>query len=348
MRLIIHAPNIHSGGGRALLLSLLQSIEKRHACHIIVDERLVMDEQRFAGVVAKRVAPNIRGRLSAENWLRQFALSDDVVLCFGNLPPLFSLAASVSVFLQNRLLVDDFPTKEFSFRTQLRIFAERCWLRAKSKSVRHFLVQTPTMKRMVLNQLGLDAIVAPFLIGNGKVARANLQALDGARKSPCLFDFLYVASGEPHKNHIRLIEAWVLLAVDNVRPVLCLTLPLETNQRLCELIDDAKSKYNLNIINMGALPFERIQLLYKETKALIFPSMLESLGLPLIEARNAGLPIIASELDYVRDLLDPEESFDPHSPLSIARSIKRFLGVEEKHFQFLEPATFINSLFEKC
>ncbi len=59
--------------------------------------------------------------------------------------------------------------------------------------------------------------------------------------------------------------------------------------------------------------------------ALIFPSKTESLGLPLIEAASAGLPIIASELDFVRDVCVPNETFDPYSSTSISRAVKRLL-----------------------
>ena len=65
--------------------------------------------------------------------------------------------------------------------------------------------------------------------------------------------------------------------------------------------------------------------MYRRVDALIYPSFAESLGLPLIEARQARLPILASELDYVRDVIDPEESFDPMSSVSIARAVKRFM-----------------------
>ena len=51
--------------------------------------------------------------------------------------------------------------------------------------------------------------------------------------------------------------------------------------------------------------------------------------MPLIEARRIGLPILASELDYVRDVLDPEEVFDPDSPVSIARAVKRFMKIKQ-------------------
>jgi len=51
--------------------------------------------------------------------------------------------------------------------------------------------------------------------------------------------------------------------------------------------------------------------------------------------------VLASERDYVRDLLDPEQSFDPLSPTSIARAVKRFLGRAEEPIMLLDAASFV-------
>jgi len=36
---------------------------------------------------------------------------------------------------------------------------------------------------------------------------------------------------------------------------------------------------------------------------LVFPSYIETFGLPLIEASNFGLPILVSDLDYAREVI---------------------------------------------
>jgi glycosyltransferase involved in cell wall biosynthesis len=96
------------------------------------------------------------------------------------------------------------------------------------------------------------------------------------------------------------------------------------------------------------LPHDQIKLLYGQVQALIFPSTFESFGLPLIEARQAGLPVLAPELDYVRDVLDPEQAFNPESPLSIARAVKRFLGFNDEPLALMDAADFMKSILEKC
>ena len=102
----------------------------------------------------------------------------------------------------------------------------------------------------------------------------------------------------------------------------------------------------MNIFNLGLISEGEIQDLYLNAMALIFPSTLESFGIPLIEARDAGLVIVASELDYVRDIVDPEFTFDPVSPLSIARAVKRFLGEKEETLRLLDARGFLDTAFK--
>jgi glycosyltransferase involved in cell wall biosynthesis len=142
------------------------------------------------------------------------------------------------------------------------------------------------------------------------------------------YDFVYVADGEAHKNHRTLLHAWKLLADEGIRPTLALTLTPRDGKLRTE-VDSAKKERRLEIVDLGHLPHGEVLRLYKRAKALIFPSTSESLGLPLIEASRVGLPILAGELDYVRDVCVPCETFDPSSPVSIARAVKRFLGQSE-------------------
>jgi glycosyltransferase involved in cell wall biosynthesis len=79
---------------------------------------------------------------------------------------------------------------------------------------------------------------------------------------------------------------------------------------------------------------------------LIYPSLFESFGLPLLEARQAGLPIIAAELDYVRDIVEPVVSFDPESALSIARAVMRYQGEAVEPSMPPDAASFLLQLTE--
>jgi glycosyltransferase involved in cell wall biosynthesis len=52
---------------------------------------------------------------------------------------------------------------------------------------------------------------------------------------------------------------------------------------------------------MGVLPRTRIVELYRQSNCLIFPSRLESWGMPITEAKAAGKPIMAIDLPYAHE-----------------------------------------------
>jgi len=170
------------------------------------------------------------------------------------------------------------------------------------------------------------------------------RRIEKDRGQTALYDFLYAATGEPHKNHVNLLEAWKLLASDGLYPSLCLTVSESDYPDLVRIVEQSKADHKLNIHNVPARSWSDMQRLYDHSRALVYPSMVESFGLPLLEARQAGLSIIAAEMDYVRDLVDPEESFDPQSPQSIARAIKRFLQIPETPLTVLTSDAFVSRL----
>jgi glycosyltransferase involved in cell wall biosynthesis len=333
----IHATNIHQGGGRTLLSALLRVIKGKVI--LSADKRMPIPSDISESVCVRRVKPSILLRFISEIRLYIETHSEDIVLCFGNLPPLFRLRAHTIVFIQNRYLLEDIPLNGFSFKIRLRLRVERLFFSNRMANTDLYLVQTPTMKRLLETKLRkkVPVMILPFVAEHGGYSRSILQR-DIIRTVS--FDFVYVASGEPHKNHIRLIEAWCLLADEGLFPMLCLTLDCKRFTKLCRLISEARKTRGVKIINFGELSHHDVSELYKNSCAAIYPSKFESFGLPLVEARQANLPILASELDYVRDLIDPEQVFDPDSAISIARAVKRFKGVDEKTLPLVDAVEF--------
>ena len=341
--LYIQAMNVHVGGGRSLLLPLLEAITPEHSIVALVDQRIELPAELPKSLSVIRVPPSVRGRWLAERWLKGVVTANDVVLCFGNLPPLNGLKGRVLVFVQNRLLVEEVSLRTFSLKPRMRLFIERIWLRRYAGHANYFVVQTPSMRRLLATKLRIpeSTIVAwPFTANPTNFSQVSLTTSRQVQTSND-FDFIYPASGDPHKNHRNLVEAWVSLAKDGFFPSLCLTIDTVKYPILWKWIDLETKKTGLKIFNLGFLQHEDLLLTYSRAKALIYPSLLESFGLPLLEAQVAGLPVVAAELDYVRDILSPAQVFDPNSPLSIARAVKRFLGNPESDLKLLNANEFL-------
>ena len=347
-RLIVHATNISQGGGKSLLSALLRALPSDVEVLAQLDRRMKVPADISEAIKIRRVSPSIWKRLLAEWWLARNVKSSDLIICFGSLTPLFKLQGRTSVFIQNRYLIERNSLAEFGLKTRLRLTFERVWLAMTASNADEFIVQSPAMKTaLLLSHLvkKQPVHVRPFIgVSEGYQRTINLQKNGHEDK---IYDFIYVASGEPHKNHRQLIEAWCLLSEQNLFPSLCLTLDENASAELCAWIDMKKNNHGLKLTNVGFIPHDQVLALYSQAQALIYPSRFESFGLPLIEASQAGLPVLAAELDYVRDVLDPVQSFDTDSPGSIARAVKRHLGVEESALPLTDAKKFLQLLLVK-
>lgn len=83
---------------------------------------------------------------------------------------------------------------------------------------------------------------------------------------------------------------------------------------------------------VGLQSRERMEALYRDSDALLFPSLLETWGLPLTEAKRRRLPILAADLPYARESIgtyDRVDFFDPHQAADLAAlMLRRHCGTE--------------------
>ncbi|MDA3790739.1 MAG: glycosyltransferase family 1 protein [Desulfobacula sp.] len=117
--------------------------------------------------------------------------------------------------------------------------------------------------------------------------------------------WLYVANFYPHKNHIRLINAYSDLKKQGQNPwPLVLRGDSGTDTGITkELIKAEIKKLNLDkdVIWLPRLAYHELPLLYSGASALIFPSLFEGCGIPVIEAMACGCPVAVSDIEVVRE-----------------------------------------------
>jgi glycosyltransferase involved in cell wall biosynthesis len=121
----------------------------------------------------------------------------------------------------------------------------------------------------------------------------------------------YPAAEYPHKNHAIFADL-LPLDVTAVIDRLVLTLPTESFA--------SAPKW---LACVGRLNHAECLAEYGQADSLIFPSVLESYGLPLVEAMVMGIPVIAADLPYARVLCGDEGIyFNPDSPESLVEACK--------------------------
>lgn len=140
---------------------------------------------------------------------------------------------------------------------------------------------------------------------------------------------LYPANLWPHKNHHMLV-----LAFHRLRRTYGVTLPLvltgdDIGQRakLEELI--AHFRLREEVHYLGYIPSGDLRVLYAKAVMLVFPSLFEGFGIPLVEAMTLGCPIVAANRTSIPEVVgDAALLFDPRNPDSIAEAVYRVLSDE--------------------
>jgi glycosyltransferase involved in cell wall biosynthesis len=133
----------------------------------------------------------------------------------------------------------------------------------------------------------------------------------------------------PAKNHVRLIEAFEILK-SRKRTGLQLVLA-GADWNGAEQIREraARSPVAKDIVLTGFVALEDIPALYSGCTLMVYPSLFEGFGFPLLEALACGAPVICSNTSSMRELAgDRLATFDPEKPEEIADRMEEALARE--------------------
>jgi glycosyltransferase involved in cell wall biosynthesis len=136
---------------------------------------------------------------------------------------------------------------------------------------------------------------------------------------------LYPAKTWPHKNHLRTFEALAHLRDRRgiVVPLVCTSAPVAgswpTIQGRLEALGLDKQ-----VLFTGYVSQDEMDALFSLAEFLVFPSLFEGLGLPVLEAMHFGLPVVASTVTCLPEIAgDAAVYCDPLSVESIADAVER-------------------------
>lgn len=164
---------------------------------------------------------------------------------------------------------------------------------------------------------------APVLTAYRTPSSADLAAIRHRFALPEAFLF-YPAQTWPHKNHIGLLEALAHLRDQRqlIIPLVCSGSQNDFFPRIRRRVYDLSLEQQVQFVGF-VNPLE-VRCLYQLCRGLIFPTQFEGLGMPLLEAMLAGVPVASSNVTCL-----PEQAgeaallFDPHQPEALAEALYR-------------------------
>jgi glycosyltransferase involved in cell wall biosynthesis len=164
------------------------------------------------------------------------------------------------------------------------------------------------------------------------------------------------------KNLLRIIEAFSSLERKTPANPMKLVITGKRGESYQEIIDlIAKLNLGGKVILTGYIPLEDMPVLLAGAEGLVFPSLDEGFGLPLIEAMACGCPVISSNVSAIPEVVgDAGYLVDPLQSAAIEEAMRRLveepgekerlrrLGLERaKEFSWEKAARQTLDVFEK-
>lgn len=309
----VAASNIHGLGASQLVQSLLPalaSVARNRIGTVFVPEtgplRALAADLGLATQTVRRRLPNAASRVvECLASSRYYPVAGDM-LVLGDLP--LAVLGKQVLLVHRPHLVSGADTG--SAVGNLKVSVSRWLFRRNSRRIHRAVVQSDVVAHDLRdnfpdlgNRIRVIPQPAPQWLAGPIRSRANWVGERPLR-------LFYPASSYPHKNH-RLLYNYLDQFDAAGRALIVLTLDM-----------NEQSFSPSSLMPVGLQNADGMRAQYAQADALLFPSLDESFGLPLVEAMTLGLPIIAADRPYARSLCgETAIYFDPLSAASLNSAI---------------------------
>jgi glycosyltransferase involved in cell wall biosynthesis len=304
--IIINATALKGSGALSILEQFIEEIPPEKYEYIVFTNSTVsvLSSQANVRIIPKKIK-SFRQRFiwdsfGIRNWLKMNKIKPIASLSLQNTNFRINEPVSNFVYFHNAIPLSDGKwslfnkdERELWFYKTIYPFFIRLYLNSRTE----VFVQTRYIKERFSENFNFPLERIHVVIPKIRMEK-NIKTKDYLldKKRVNLF---YPATTFKFKNHYTLIKAIGLLECGIQERI---TLHLTCKElELPFKIDYSSIGFEINF--MGNVAFGKVLQLYEEADALLFPSYIETFGLPLIEAASYGMPIIASDLPFAREAL---------------------------------------------
>jgi glycosyltransferase involved in cell wall biosynthesis len=268
-----------------------------------------------------KVVNNIKGKkwldrirwdlFGIKKWSKKKDIRTDLIISFQNTGVRYYKDIKQLIYLHHSIsFAENINWDFFNKNERILWFYKNIYKRIIKYSIKdnsYIIVQTEWMRNAVIKQFNWDSskifVIKPNLVKIPIEQISNLEFKD--RK----FHIFYPAHKAIYKNHeliirtLRYIKDQKKKIYDNLMIHFTIddNLGNDRNDTIINLIRDLQVNDHIKL--EGKLSYETVLSFYKSCDLMLFPSYIETFGLPLIEAASFGIPILAADMDYSREVM---------------------------------------------
>lgn len=234
------------------------------------------------------------------------------------------------VYYHQSLPLSDTLFSPFNKETRVLYLYQKFYglfFKLNKRYISHLVVQANWIREKISGKFGVEnnkiEVIAP------QVEIFKYISLEFNKIRPVENVFFYPANAYTYKNHLIIIKALNYLGSVYIKKHR-IKVVFTINNSESNYLQSMVLNYNLQdvVSFIGRIPRADVYSLLIKSKALLFPSKLETYGLPLKEARQLGVFIVASKLDYATEVLEGYEYkrlCSPDSAKEWASAIKEII-----------------------
>ncbi len=317
------------GGGWTYIANLLEAVERSSDGHEYVafvnavSRTLVSPGARMKIVPVEIGVSQITRVLYENTYLQARARRErlDLMHWFANIDGVYNaVPAAVTVYDLHPIVIPG------TFSAPQRAFLSAGIRRAVRRGGRLLPISQATatdLTRRCGARVTRMTVIPPIL--DACFQRPDSAAIEHVRRKyrlPSAF-WLYVASLNQHKNHVRLLEAYA--EVRRRRPDAWPLVLRADRKRRDEHVFRRIEELDLKEHVLFLPPLERTEMagLYGAASSLVYPSVFEGGAMPVCEGLVCGCPVVAADLPVIRECArDAARYFDPLSVEGIAEAME--------------------------
>ena len=153
--------------------------------------------------------------------------------------------------------------------------------------------------------------------------------------------FFFIGTIKERKNVFNIVKAFILFRKENPEYQHKLFLSGKYNQqspyikKMLAYIKEADRQND--VIFLGHVTDQEVSFLYHNARALVFPSLLEGFGFPILESMSCGTPVITSNISSLKEVAgNAAIQVDPHNVKEIAQAIQNLVEDDDLHQRLIE------------
>lgn len=223
-----------------------------------------------------------------------------------------NVKCSQIVYVHQGIMFSDYKFSFFKSEERVLYFYQNFYsyfIKLFSNKNTKFVVQTKNIKKRLVSDLDIDSTNV-YISFPTSLFESNINEIQCDEKFTLLneskFNLIYPSTPIFYKNHVVVLKAISYLKESRPDIYNKLVFSVTFNYGEYSNFDSTVAKLGImeKINYLGVLPKENLFYLYQTSTALVFPSYIETLGLPLIEAAASKLPVICTDIPNTREVLD--------------------------------------------